>query len=136
VAGRIENSIGSIGYVGFEFASKLGLKMAILENKEGNFVRPTDESSAAALSGADLPENLRVFLPDPSGPNSYPIVTLSWILLYRHYGEPEKARAIQDPFRWCLQDGQKYAAQVGYVPLPSNVGTKALAALDASRQRE
>jgi phosphate transport system substrate-binding protein len=130
VAGRIQQSIGSIGYVSYEFAHKLGLKLAVLENREGKFVRPTGESSTTALSAVEMPENLRLFIPDPPGRDSYPIVTLSWILLHKSYENPSKARAVHDLFFWCLNDGQEIAPQLGYVRLPPNISGKALQALE------
>ena len=136
VAARIKRSIGSIGYVSYEFARKLGLKLAVLENKEGKFVTPTEQSCTAALAAAEMPENLRIFVPDPSGSDSYPIVTFSWILLYKNYSDAEKAKSIRDLFQWCLLDGQKYAPQLGYVRLPANVTEKALAALNAVGPRQ
>jgi len=129
VAARIKQSVGSIGYVGYEFARKLGLRMALLENKQGNFVKPTEQSCAAALATAELPENLRLFMPDPPGPDSYPIVTFSWILLDRKYEDGSKAKAIRDLFQWCLTDGQNEAPKLNYLPLPPNVTAKALSAL-------
>ena len=42
VAGLIGKSEGAIGYVGYEFARKLGLNTAALENKDGKFVKPSD----------------------------------------------------------------------------------------------
>ena len=136
VAARINQSIGSIGYVSYEFAHRLGLKLAILENQEGKFVKPTEQSCTAALAAAEMPENLRVFVPDPSGPDSYPIVTFSWILLYKSYPDAEMAKSIRDLFQWCLLDGQKYAPQLGYVRLPANVTEKTLAALNTVGPRE
>ena len=136
VAARIKQAHGSIGYVSYEFAHKLGLKLAVIENREGKFVRPTEESCTAALAAAEMPENLRVFVPDPSGPDSYPIVTFSWILLYKNYPDAEKATSISDLFQWCLRDGQTYAPQLGYVKLPPNVTEKALAALNTIGPRE
>ena len=130
VATRIKHSIGSIGYVGYEFAMKLGLKTALLENREGKFVRPTQESCIAALAAAEMPENLRVFVPDPAGPDSYPIVTFTWILLYQNYPDAEKAKSIRDLFQWCLLEGQKFAPQLGYVQLPASTVEKAQAALN------
>jgi len=130
VAGRIKQSVGSIGYVGYEFAHKLGLKLAVLENREGRFVKPTGQTATAALSTAQMPDNLRLFIPDPAGPDSYPIVTLSWILLYKGYEDRAKGKAIYDLFRWCLTDGQDFAAELGYVRLPEGISKKALAALD------
>ncbi|HZD32341.1 MAG TPA: phosphate ABC transporter substrate-binding protein PstS, partial [Candidatus Angelobacter sp.] len=77
VSGMIENSAGSIGYVGYEFARRLGLSMAVLENKEGNYIKPSEQSCAAALATVELPDNLRAFVPDPKGAGSYPIATFS-----------------------------------------------------------
>ena len=131
VAGMIKQSVGSIGYVSYEFARRIGLNIALLENREGKFIAPSEKSGTIAISQAELPDNLRAYVPDPSGPDSYPIVTLTWILLYRNYADPHKAQALHDLFRWCLTDGQKYAADSGYVPLPANVDAKSLAALNA-----
>jgi len=129
VAALIQTSVGSVGYIGLEFARRLGLKTALLENKEGRFVPATNESVATALASAELPENLRLFVPDPAGASSYPIVTFSWVLLYRNYSDPARAQALRDLFAWGLRDGQDYAGQMGYVPLPGAVSVKALAAL-------
>jgi phosphate transport system substrate-binding protein len=95
VAGRIKQALGSIGYLELGFASRLGLKMAWLENKAGRFIRPTAESGRASLGSAALPNNLQLFFPDPDGPDSYPIVTLSWVLLYKDYGDAKKAAALR-----------------------------------------
>jgi len=131
VAGRIQQSIGSIGYIEYGFAQELNLKTAILENKEGKFVRATGLSIIAGLAGAQLPDNLRAFVPDPLGPDSYPIVTYSWILLRKNNPNVAKAKLIHDLFSWCLQDGQRYAPIDGYVPLPAAVAVKGLAALES-----
>jgi len=130
VAGRIKQSIGSIGYVGYEFARKAGLRMALLENHVGHFVAPSQTSAEAALANVQLPENMRAYIPDPGGSDSYPIVTLTWILLRRTYADPQKAAELRHMFRWCLTDGQQYAADLGYVPLPPNIVSRSLNALD------
>jgi phosphate transport system substrate-binding protein len=130
VAARIKQSIGSIGYVSSEFARKVGLKVAILENKAGRFVEPTEQSCKAALATAELPENLRAFVPDPAGPDAYPIVTFSWVLLYKDYPDARKARAVRDLMRWCLSNGRQEAVKLGYVDLPPAVTAKALSAVE------
>lgn len=132
VAARIKQSEGSIGYVGYEFARKAELRVALLENKEGKFVPPLAANSIAALSTAELPDNLRAYVPDPAGADSYPIVTMTWILLHRNYADAAKARALHDLFAFTLSDAsQKNALDLGYVPLPSGVAARALAALDS-----
>jgi len=130
VAALIEKSSGSIGYVGNEFARRINLPVAALENKEGKYIQPSTESCSAALSSAELPDNLRVFIPDPSGPDSYSVVTYSWILVRKNYSNPETAAAVRDLFRWCLLGGQKYAPNLNYVPLPRHAVEKSLAALN------
>ena len=131
VAGLIANSDGAVGYVGFEFAEKMGLKTAALENREGRFVKPSLESCRAALALAELPENLRVFAPDPKGPHSYPIATYSWLLLRKKYKNPETATALREFVQWSLRDGQGYAPEIGYIQLPVTVADKAQAAVNS-----
>jgi phosphate transport system substrate-binding protein len=133
VAARVKQSVGSVGYVGDEFARKAGLTVALLENRAGNFVGPSETSGAAALAGAELPDNLRLYIPDPSGSDAYPIVTLTWILLYRNYADPRKAVELHDLFRWCLTEGQQYAPALGYIPLPPDIVRRSLQALDRVR---
>lgn len=133
VAGLIGISEGAIGYVGYEFARKLGLKTAALQNKEGQYVKPSEESCRAALVVGDMPENLRVFIPDPAGADSYPIVTFSWILLRKSYPHPETANALRELFLWSLRDGQSFAPELGYVRVPTAVAEKAAAALNNNK---
>ena len=91
VAGRIKVSADSIGYVEYHFAKRLGLAMAQLQNKAGRFVAPSDQSGQAALASVkQMPDNLRLFVPDPDGPESYPIVTYSWLLLHARYARPRQ----------------------------------------------
>jgi phosphate transport system substrate-binding protein len=131
VAGLIRNFEGSIGYVGYEFAMRLGLSLASLENRDGQFVQPSARTCAAGLATADLPDNLRAFVPDPGGADSYPIVTFSWILLRKTNGDASRTAALRDLVEWCLRDGQQSAGELGYAPLPTSVAQKALQAVSA-----
>jgi phosphate transport system substrate-binding protein len=130
VAARIGQSIGSIGYLSHEFALRAGLSVARLQNRSGKFVAPGGQQSAAALSDIDLPDNMRLYIPDPQQTDAYPIVTLTWITLYQHYGDGHKAAALRELFHWCLTDGQQYASALGYIPLPPAIQRRSLAALD------
>ena len=64
------------------------------------------------------------YVPDPAGPDAYPIATFTWILLRKNYADPAKAQALRDLFAWSLGDGQHYASDLGYVPLPPEVAEK------------
>ena len=82
------------------------------------------------MGAATLPENLRAFVTDPEGEDSYPIVTYTWLLAYENYDDPAKLQALKDVINWSLNDGQNYAEELGYIPLPDNVVGKVQAKLD------
>lgn len=132
VAAKIKHSWGSIGYVEYGFAKRAGLDMAILENKAGKFIAPSDTSTTETLANthAQMPANLRLFLPDPEGDTSYPIVTYSWLLLYKSYDDKNKWEKLHDFVRWGLTDGQQFGPEFGYAPLPSEVADSAIKAVD------
>ena len=130
VAGRIKQSTGSIGYVQYGIARHAGLKMAWLENKEGNFIQPHGGSGLATLIQAQMPENLRLFLPDPDGKDSYPIVTYSWLLLYKQYDDAQKRDALKRYVQWCLTEGQAFNESLGYLRLAPHVVALAMEAVE------
>lgn len=130
VAGQIKLTRGALGYVEYGIAKRTGLSMAELENKEGQFIKPTGTSGMATLSSEPLPENLRAFFPDPEGKSSYPIVTYSWLLLYEDYDDDRKAKAVKDFVSWCLDEGQAFNESLGYIRLSPSVIEKAREALD------
>ena len=132
VAGLIEKSAGSIGYVGYEFARRIGLDTADA-GEQGREVRQGVGSRAVPerWQRRSFPATCRAFVPDPPGADSYPIVTFSWILLRKSYKDAQTADVIRKLFQWSLQDGQRYASELGYVPLPAAVSEKALGAVNS-----
>ncbi len=120
VAALIRQTKGGIGYIEFGFSKSAGLPTAALENKSGKYVKASLDSAKATLAAVKLPGNLRAFISDPEGGNSYPIVTYTWMLIYGQY-EPAKAQAIEKMIEYGLNEGQKVSADLGYIPLPDNV---------------
>jgi phosphate transport system substrate-binding protein len=134
VAQRVKITDGSIGYMEYEFAERLGLPVAVLQNKAGEQVAPSPQSGQAALdSVSDVPPDLRVFVPDPDGPGSHPIVSYSWVLLNERYEDPAKGQALKDALDWGLTEGQPIAAEMGYIPLPTTMVAKASEVLSQVR---
>lgn len=127
VATKIRHAWGSIGYVEYGIAKRAGLAMASIQNKAGQFIKPTDTSGTTTLANTatDMPPNLRIFIPNPDGQDSYPIVTYSWLLLYKAYIDKTKADRVKEFINWGLGDGQRYAAEYGYAPLPEPVASSA-----------
>lgn len=130
VTAQIQQTQGAIGYVEYGYAKQNGLKFAALENKGGQFVIPTEESASKTLEAVTLPTDFRAFISDPDGADSYPIVTYTWLLAYKKYDNPAKAKAMEAAIEYGLTEGQKVAGELGYVPLPQNVVAKVAAAAD------
>ena len=122
---------GSIGYVEYGYAHSQNLHMATLENKSGNFVSPTTDSAKVALASATLPADLIVWVSDPDAKDAYPIVTFTWMILYKKYDNREKLDALKSLVAYGLTDGQKDSEALGYVPLPDAVVSRAQAAVAA-----
>ncbi len=135
VASSIKVNEGSIGYMEYGFAKRLQLPMAWLENKSGRFVEPNEQSGAETLirNAQFMPGNLRLLIPDPDGEAAYPILTLSWLLLYQHYPDPAKITALKQFVNFGLTEGQQYSRELGYVPLPDEIVNRSLKALDYIR---
>lgn len=129
VTALIKQAPGAVGYVEYGFAEHNGLSMASLQNKSGNFVKPTPESGAATLASVELPANLRIWPDDPAGAQDYPIATFTWLMLYKKYPDAAKLKALKDFVTYGLTDGQKVAPELGYIPLPAPVVEKCKAAL-------
>jgi len=132
VAGLVKNGVGALGYVEYGFAERLRLSMAQLQNRAGGYVAPNGRSGQSTLASnvRSMPENLRLYLPDPEGPESYPILSLSWLLLYERYPDQQKGAAIKRFVTWGLTGGQSFSADLGYIALPPEVAALSRAALE------
>lgn len=130
VTASIQQNDGALGYVEYGYAKNNNLAMAALQNKAGKFIEPNDQSAADTLAAVELPADLRAFIVDPEGENSYPIVTYTWILAYKKYDDPQKAIAMEAMIQYGLTEGQKRSSELGYVPMPENVIEKVAAAAD------
>ncbi|ACK71211.1 phosphate ABC transporter, periplasmic phosphate-binding protein [Gloeothece citriformis PCC 7424] len=130
VTASIQQNQGAIGYVEYGYAKNNNLPMAALENQAGQFIKPTEESEMATLDSVTLPEDLRAFITDPEGDNSYPIVTYTWLLTYKQYDDPQIAKGIEGMIEYGLTTGQESSAELGYIPLPPSVREKVAAAAD------
>ena len=135
VAGQIKQTPGTIGYIELAYAKQGRLNVAELENASGKFVAPTAAaaSAAAEASMASLPANtdFRVSIVNAGGPDTYPIVSFTWILVYQHARDAAKTKKLSDFIRWALTDGQKDAAALDYAPLPASMVTRLVPRLDS-----
>ncbi len=128
VAGTIKQTPGSIGYLNQSFVKNGTIQEAWIENKSGKYVKATVETSKSGLSKIDLDDKLRGANPNPEGENSYPIVSLTWILVEPGY----KSEEIKGMLRYMLdKKAQSKADSLGYIPLPDDLQQKALDAVES-----
>ena len=129
VAGNIRTTLGAIGYVNQSYI-KGEIIAAALQNKNGEFVKPSVESGSLALNGISLDENLAGTDPNPTAEGAYPIATLTWILAYET-GNGRKTEAIKTTLSTILSDNyQEKAPVLGYVPLRGDILQKARSAVE------
>jgi len=129
VAGVIRNTPGSIGYVNQSYV-KGEVRAAALQNKSGEFIKPSVESGAVALNGIVLDENLAGTDPNPEAKGAYPITTLTWVLAYET-GNGRKTEAVKETLSKLLStEYQEKASVLGYVPLRGDILEKSRAAVD------
>ncbi len=131
VTAQLQSTKGAIGYAEFSSAKSGNLAMAALENKSGTFVVPSPETAAKALSGAKVPDDFALAVPDPEGKDAYSIVSLTWLLFYGTPKDPAKNDAMRTFMKWALTDGKPLATELGYIPLPEDVVAKVNEALAA-----
>lgn len=113
---------GAIGYVEYGFAKMAATPMASLENASGAFIQPSNDAGTLALASGDFTGDTRfVFVTDPTDPGAYPITSLTWLLFYENHGNPQIAETLRNFMTWAMDEGQKMAAELNYVPLPDTV---------------
>jgi len=132
VAGLIKQSEGAMGYVELAYAVQNNLPYAELQNKAGKFVEASFASVSAAASGAakNMPADLRVMITDAPGKDSYPICGFTWLLIYKNMPDKEKAKEIKSFVKWAMTEGQSYATDLYYAPLPKNVAKMCIKKID------
>jgi len=120
VAANIKRTPGAVGYVELAYAVENKLPYASVKNRAGNFIKPSSESTTAAISQYvnELKKDIKTPTVDAAGANSYPICSLTYILLYRTGGS-NVAQAVK-LWSWVMQPAQQAQAKtLLYAPLPS-----------------
>src|SRR5882672_4770581 len=121
VAGLVKQTPNSVGYVELIYATQNKIEYGRLQNKAGKYVNCTTASVAAAAASAKMPHDFRVSIANPPGDDAYPAATFTWLLIYQNPPDKAKGKELVEFLKWMLSDGQKFAEDLGYVPLPANV---------------
>ena len=128
VAGLIKQLPGAVGYVELIYTLQNKMPVAMVRNKAGVFIDPTIASVSAA-GAVEIPADTRASITDTEVKNGYPISGFTWLIFYREqdYGgrSKEQARELLQLASWMIHDGQQFARELAYSPLPVDVVAKA-----------
>jgi phosphate transport system substrate-binding protein len=122
VAANVQKIKGAIGYVDIADAMKNNMDFVALKNKAGNYIVPNQDAVADAAAGANFKvKGMAPDLLDQSHKNAWPITTATYMLAYEKGSDAAKQKGVVDFFTWSLNNGQKMAEELGFVPLPPSV---------------
>jgi phosphate transport system substrate-binding protein len=124
VASSVQHVGNSIGYVEYAYAKQTGMTATQLQNKAGDWVKPSTASFSAAAANADwkgaLP-SMYVVLVNQPGAGSWPITGATFMLVQKEQSDAARAKDMLDFFNWSYTSGASAATALDYVPLPASV---------------
>jgi phosphate transport system substrate-binding protein len=132
VTGQVKQTPGSIGYVELTYALTNKISFGSVQNSAGKFVRASTQSVTAAADAAakQMPADFRVSITNPPGDGAYPVASFTWLLLYEDAPDKKQSAMMVDFMKWALTDGQKFAPDMGYAPLPKTIVDLEMKALE------
>ena len=130
VSGLVSQTPGAIGYVELIYAVQNKIAYGSVQNSAGTFVRASPDAVTAAAAASKMPGDFRVSITNPPGKDAYPIASFTWLLFYENPKDKVQGKTMVDFMKWALSDGQKFAKDLGYAPLPQQVAAMAQKALD------
>lgn len=121
VANEVKDNPYSIGYVELSYAISEKMAYAQVKNRAGKFIEPSLETVTAAAAGASPPSDLRFSIINAAGDRSYPIVTGTWVIVYKNQTDPTKAIAIARLLWFMTHDAQQVSTSLNYAPVPKEI---------------
>jgi len=131
VAGLIEQTPDSVGYIELIYAIQNKIAYGRVKNSSGAFVKAdlASVSAAAAAASKYMPDDFRVSITNPEGKAAYPIASFTWLLIPAKFGDATKRDAVKDFLKWMMTDGQQYCEGLAYAKLPKEVVAKEMKAI-------
>ncbi len=125
VTGMVKQSDGAIGYVELSYAIENNLPMAEMENRAGQFITPSADSTSAAIDAfsSELAKDVRNPIVDPpaSAKEAYPISGLTFLLVPKTPKNPQNGANVKNFIEYIITDGQSLADQLHYAKLPDSL---------------
>lgn len=126
VAQAVISTAGAIGYVELAYVVQANMTQAYLKNKNGQYVQATLAGASAAAAQKPALSATDFSITDEPGDASYPIAGFTWAFVRTSISDAAKGKALVYLFKWLVADGQSYATQLQYAPLPSTVQSLAM----------
>jgi len=132
---KVAATPGAIGYTELNMAMKASLHMASIRNADGDFVRPSAHSIAAAAKVLTnkSSDDFRISLTNAPGKDSYPISSFTWFYVPAVAKDAQRGRAVAEYLRWVYTSGEKMAQEQGYSPLPEELLAKVMTKAETIR---
>lgn len=126
---RVKATEGGIGYTSYQEVNRQNLTALKMQNKDGNFLLPTERSFLAAIAASGMARsgNEAVSLLDLPGAETWPMTDATYILLPLVMSDGARAKRVLNFFYWVFAQGDQMAADTGFVPMPTRVQLKTLA---------
>jgi phosphate transport system substrate-binding protein len=131
---------GCIAYIGVSASSAAttaGLVQAGLQNKDGNFLKPTPATMAAAVTAgaSTIPANLALSLIYQPGAQSYPIVNFEYLVVNTKQSSSDIALAARTFFDWAIDPNggsqTTYLSKENFIGLQASLSASVFAAIKA-----
>lgn len=136
VAGYVQLTTDTIGYVDLNYALNGGIQYGKVANPSGKYILASVNNTASALKDANptLPaatgDWYNVSVLNAPGSGDYPITSLTYVFVYEDVGvaygssyTQNQASTLVDFLYWAVTTGQTFSAQLYYVPLPASIVT-------------
>ena len=135
VSEAILNTQGALGYVELSYAEKKKIAFGSVQNADGVFISASVSGiEEAASSLKEIPADFRVSISNHEGKNAYPIASFSWVLVPNNPRDATTKRILMDFLTWAISDGQRFAEDLYYSPLPRDLTSRINAVMIAQRQ--
>jgi phosphate transport system substrate-binding protein len=123
VAGIVEQTPNSIGYVELIYAIQNHLTYGMVKNSSGNFIKASlaTVTDAAAGASAAMQKDVRVSITNAPGKQAYPICSFTYLLIPKKIPDARKEKAIKGFLHWMMTDGQGMVESLNYARLPKAV---------------
>lgn len=121
VSAFVQRLPNSIGYVEYAYAKQNKMSHVALQNAAGTYVQPNDDAFKASAASADWAKSFYQILTNQAGKEAWPISGATFILLQKSQDKPAQGAATLKFFDWTFVNGDKTAADLEYVPLPTSV---------------